>query len=66
MSFFTERYPVGIWVKVTDSESNSWEDGIKGLNKGHALFRASQNWDGFSFEVQGLMSSQELRFGVRN
>lgn len=39
-----QAYPVSIKVQVTWPDGSSLVDDIKGLNKGHALFRAKENW----------------------
>lgn len=49
--FFEERFPVTIKVRVTFSDGSTHEDEIKGLNVGHALYRARDNWEGAAIEV---------------
>jgi hypothetical protein len=48
--FGTERYPKTVKVKVTMPDGDVFEDEIKGLNKGHAIGRALQNWPGATVE----------------
>jgi hypothetical protein len=46
-TYITTKYPVAIIVRVTpyDTRYNQpWIDGIKGLNVGHALHEAQDNW----------------------
>ena len=43
--YFEQEYPYELAVIVRYGD-NVWEDGIKGLNKGHALYRAAWNWEG--------------------
>ena len=44
--FHAEKYPISLTLVLCFSDGEQWEDGIKGLNVGHALWRARQNWDG--------------------
>lgn len=58
MSYHNEQYPVAIRVLVTFPATASWEsdtfeDRIKGLNVGHALYRARDNWSGAEIEYLG-------------
>jgi len=46
-SYHEQNYPVSINVSVTFSlfdEDDTFEDSIKGLNEGHALYLARLNW----------------------
>ncbi|MHC4458561.1 MAG: hypothetical protein ACYS0I_16035 [Planctomycetota bacterium] len=44
MKTYKERkYPIEALVKVS-YPGNVWIDGIDGLNLGHAVWRARQNW----------------------
>lgn len=44
--YYAERYQVSLSLVLCFEDGVTWEDGIKGLNIGHALWRACQNWDG--------------------
>ena len=57
MSYQTETYATSIDVKVTftyNGEVESFEDAHKGLNVGHAMWRAQQNWPGAEIELLGI------------
>lgn len=46
-TFFEQRYPVTVKVRVTYDGPfglNRWIDEHKGLNVGHALYLARMNW----------------------
>lgn len=42
-SYGSQRYGTEVWVMV-HFDGFAMVDAIKGLNKGHALWRARQNW----------------------
>ncbi len=44
MDFDEQRFSTTIKVKVTWPDGLTHEDEIKGLNLGHALWRARNNW----------------------
>jgi len=59
-----ENYPVSINVRVIfldiiigyrsgkyTTQDNIHEDSIKGLNRGHAMWRAKSNWPGALIEI---------------
>ncbi len=47
MKTYAEQcYPIARKVRVTFPDMPPFDDGIKGLNPGHALYRARWNWDG--------------------
>lgn len=54
-TYFEQRYPVSLLVRVTWSDGSSHVDEVKGLNSGHALSRARWNWPGAPLIV-GLAS----------
>lgn len=45
-----QNYPVSIDVRVS-YPGNIWLDGVKGLNVGHAMYLASENWPGAEIEL---------------
>lgn len=51
--FNEQKYPVAITVLVTN-KYGSWLDGIKGLNKGHAMFLARANWVDAQIDYVGV------------
>lgn len=44
MGYQEEKYPISIDVMIVWSDDDSHADSIKGLNEGHAVWRAWQNW----------------------
>jgi hypothetical protein len=42
--FYEQNYPCIIEVKVTWADGDSVIDQIKGLNEGHAVYNAFENW----------------------
>lgn len=52
MGFYSERYPVARMVLVI-FEDHAAVDAIKGLNVGHALYRARRNWES-ALEIHDL------------
>ncbi len=44
MTFYNQNYPVTIQILCITDNWNCWLDEIKGLNAGHALWRARDNW----------------------
>lgn len=44
MGYSEQRYPVSIAVRVEWADGLTHKDEVKGLNTGHALWRAWQNW----------------------
>jgi|TARA_R110002153_G_scaffold147979_4_gene299260 hypothetical protein len=56
-TYIEQAYKVSIVVKVSYPATlcgSSWIDGIKGLNIGHALYLARQNWEGATIDYIGL------------
>lgn len=52
-TYSEQRYGVEVNVLVVTS-TQAWVDGIKGMNLGHALWRARQNWtDAEIFALDG-------------
>lgn len=49
-TFYEQRYSTVLWVKVTWPDGDSHTDAVKGLNRGHALYRARWNWPGATVE----------------
>jgi len=53
LTYQEQRYPVVIEVKVTLDDGDIFNDFIKGLNIGHALYLAKLNWKGYKVELVG-------------
>ena len=49
-----QSYKTSILVNITFDNGYTFEDGIKGLNIGHALYLARQNWEGATIDYIGL------------
>lgn len=41
-----QNYPISLALVLRFDDGEEWEDGIKGLNIGHALYRVRWNWPG--------------------
>ncbi|MCC7144235.1 MAG: ParB N-terminal domain-containing protein [Candidatus Eisenbacteria bacterium] len=52
--YFEQRYPHSQPVKVTWEDGDSIYDAVKGLNPGHAIWRAERNWPGAKIEAVTL------------
>lgn len=50
-SYHEQKYQVSIAVRVTWPDGMTHEDEVKGLNKGHALYRARWNWPDATIEA---------------
>lgn len=60
-SFREQRYPVAIIVRIYCPEFEmTFVDGVKGLNKGHALYSARVNWDGCEVVYVRDMTENEI------
>jgi hypothetical protein len=58
-SYSEQRYPAAYMVRLTWADMTTDYDGIKGLNEGHALWRAHDNWpDAIAVEIVGLELTQ--------
>ena len=55
--YFDQNYPCSVEVLVTFDDGDSFVDGIKGLNVGHALYLARLNWDGASVVALSSVTS---------
>lgn len=61
-SFHEQNYPVAIVVRVYHPDLEMrFVDGIKGLNKGHALYMARLNWDGCEISYVRDMTKSEVK-----
>ena len=49
-SYFDQQYKHSQPVRVTFEDGTSMYDAVKGLNAGHALWRAGENWPGAKIE----------------
>jgi len=57
--YHEQKYPIAIKIRITISGGimgQTWVDGIKGLNVGHAMHLAHKNWDNASkIEFLGIL-----------
>jgi hypothetical protein len=52
MDYVDQNFPCSIKVCVTfESSGDSFVDWVKGLNSGHALYRARWNWEGATITI---------------
>jgi hypothetical protein len=54
--YFDQNYPCSVDLIVDFGDGDPFEDGIKGLNVGHALYLAGLNWSGATFTVTAVQS----------
>jgi hypothetical protein len=54
-SYSEQQYPAAYMVRFTWADMTVNYDGIKGLNEGHARWRARDNWpDAIAVEIVGV------------
>lgn len=58
-SYFDRRFSTSIRVKVTFPGEEPFIDDIKGLNKGHAMSLARDNWEGANIQYLGPTTEDE-------
>jgi len=62
--FHEQTYPVTILVNLVDQDGENWLDEIKGLNVGHALYRAKINWP--ALDAEFVKITKDKRIGKVN
>jgi hypothetical protein len=66
--YHEQNYPHSQPVRVTMPDGSSFVDAVKGMNAGHAMWRARDNWPGASIEKAAKyeidLADQEVREGV--
>ena len=61
MPFDEQSFPVEVAVRVSFEDGQTFIDGVKGLNIGHALRRAASNWPSASdIKVLGARAGEEI------